>query len=133
MTPSTEKLTIILSSGHHETIQLAAMVASVAAVSGTNVLVFASMNAVPKFKKDLPDAERMTGGPFSDLLRAKKVPDFLDLFRQGKEFGNLKMVVCSMALDVLGWEKDHLVDVFDEAGGLAQFLSDAAGGQIVHF
>ena len=109
------------------------MVASVAAVSGTSVLIFVSMDAVTKFRKDLPDAERMTGGPISEIMRRKKVPDFLDLFRQGKEFGDLKIYACSMALDILGLNKNDLVDVVDDDSGLAQFLSEAAGGQILHF
>lgn len=133
MAQSSDKLSIILSSPNHEAIQLAAMVASVASVSDTSVLIFVSMDAITKFRKGLPDAERMTGGQFSDRMREKRVPDFLDLFRQGKEFGDLKVYACSMALDMLEWKKEDLVDVIDDNAGLAQFLSEASGGQILHF
>lgn len=133
MTQSSDKLAIILSSPNHEAMQLAAMVASVASVSGTSVLIFVSMEAITKFKKGLPDADRMTGGPFSERMREKKVPDFIDLFRQGKEFGDMKVYACSMALDMMEWKKEDLVDVIDDNAGLAQFLAEAAGGQILRF
>ena len=54
------------------------------------------------------------------------------LFRQGKELGDLKMWACSMALDLQGWETEHLVDdLFDGPMGLTKFLSDAESGQLV--
>jgi peroxiredoxin family protein len=54
------------------------------------------------------------------------------LLEQGKALGDLKMYVCSMALDVSGWEEDRLVEgLFDGALGLTRFLSDAEAGQLV--
>jgi peroxiredoxin family protein len=52
--------------------------------------------------------------------------------QQGKEFGDLKMWACAMALDLKGWEMRHLVDgLFDGTLGLARFLSDAEKGQFI--
>jgi len=46
--------------------------------------------------------------------------------------GDLKMYICSMALDVAGWDEDRLTDgLFDDTMGLTKFLSDAEGGQFV--
>ena len=44
-----DKISIIVVSGAHERLQMAAMVASVGAVSGNEVSVFLSMNALPYF------------------------------------------------------------------------------------
>jgi peroxiredoxin family protein len=111
---------------------MAAMMASVGAVSERPVEVFVSMNAIFAFAKDVGAAERYRGGAFSALLREKHAPDVLTLFRQGKELGSLKMWACSMALDVSGWEPDRLVGgLFDGALGLTKFLSDAEAGQLV--
>lgn len=126
-----QPLFILLCSGEHEKIQMAAMIASVSAVSERPVRVFVSMNAVDAFEKDLAPAQRYRGGAFSQLMVEKKAPDALDLFGQGKALGDLKMYVCSMALDVKGWEVEHLVpDLFDEALGLTKFLSESEAGEL---
>jgi len=128
----TQPLYILLCSGEHEKVQMAAMMASVGAVSERPVEVFVSMNALFVFDKRTPDVDRYAGGRFSALLKEKKAPDALQLFEQGKMLGDLKMYVCSMALDVSGWDMDRLVDgLFDDTLGLTKFLSDAENGQLI--
>jgi peroxiredoxin family protein len=125
-------LFIVLCSGEHEKLQMAAMMASVAAVSERPVRFFVSMNAVFAFDGTAPPEARYKGGAFSELITEKGAPDAIDLLRQGKAFGDLRVHVCSMALDVTGWDEDRLVpDLFDGALGLTKFLSDAEGGQLI--
>lgn len=125
-------LYIVLCSGEHEKVQMAAMMAAIGAVSQRPVEVFVSMNAILAFARDASEDERYRGGAFSDLMKAKRAPDALNLFRQGRELGDLKMWACSMALDLQGWSLDQLVDgLFDGALGLTSFLSDAQAGQLV--
>jgi peroxiredoxin family protein len=125
-------LYILLCSGEHEKIQMAAMMASVAAVSERPVEVFVSMNALLAFAKNVSADVRYQGGAYSKLLKEKKAPDAINLFRQGRELGDLKLWACSMALDVQGWELDRLEqDLFADALGLTKFLSDAETGQFV--
>jgi peroxiredoxin family protein len=125
-------LFILLCSGEHEKIQMAAMTASVAAVSERPVTVFVSMNALAAFEKGLDRSERYTGGKFSQLMIDKKVPDALDLLGQGKALGELQIHACSMALDIHGWTLDNLADdLFDGEQGLTRFLSDAEAGELV--
>ncbi|WNJ99234.1 hypothetical protein L2D14_15350 [Thalassospiraceae bacterium LMO-JJ14] len=128
---STPPLFLLLCSGEHEKLQMAAMMASVAAVSDRPVTVFVSMNAMYCFARDAGD-ERYKGGAMSDVLKAKGAPDPIKLFGQGKMLGDMTMGACSMALDVLGWTLDDMVeDLFDEAMGLTAFLSDAEAGQLI--
>jgi peroxiredoxin family protein len=125
-------LYILLCSGEHERLQMAAMMASVAAVSERPVEVFVSMNAILAFAKDAPAGERYKGGVFSALIKQKKAPDLISLFRQGKDLGDLKLWACSMALDIKGWQIGDLVDgLFEGPLGLTKFLSDAETGQFV--
>ena len=125
-------LFIVLCSGEHEKLQMAAMMASVAAVSERPVHFFVSMNAVFAFDGMARPEDRYAGGAFSQLIREKGAPDAIDLLRQGKMLGDLEVHVCSMALDIAGWDEDRLVeDLFDGALGLTKFLSDAEGGQLV--
>lgn len=129
---TSQPLYILLCSGEHEKIQMAAMMASVGAVSDRAVHVFVSMNALFAFDGQAAAEDRYKGGAFSDLIKEKNVPDAMQLFEQGKMLGDLKMYACSMALDVSGWGEDRLIEgLFDEAMGLTKFLSDAEGGQFV--
>ena len=125
-------LYILLCSGEHEKLQMAAMVASVGAVSERPVEVFVSMNAILAFAKDAPAESRYQGGAFSKILKEKRAPDAITLLRQGKELGDLKLWACSMALDVQGWELEALEEgLFDGPLGLTKFLSDAESGQFI--
>jgi len=125
-------LFILLCSGEHEKLQMAAMIASIGVVSDRPVQVFVSMNAILAFAKDTPADKRYQGGAFSRLLEEKHAPNALMLFQQGREHGDLKMWACSMALDIQGWEMEHLVDdLFNGALGLTNFLSDAENGQFI--
>jgi len=129
---TSQPLFILLCSGEHEKIQMAAMMASVGAVSDRTVHVFVSMNALSAFEKNATPEKRYSGGAFSRLMVEKGAPDAMQLFEQGKMLGDLKMYVCSMALDITGWSEDRLVDgLFDDALGLTKFLSDAESGQFV--
>jgi len=126
----TPTLFILLSSGEREKVQMAAMMASVAAVSDRSVEVFVSMSAIQVFEKDRSASERYLDDSFSKFLC--KAPDAVDLFRQGKGLGDMKLWACSMALDVQGWEISNLEeDIFDGPLGLTKFLADAESGQFV--
>jgi peroxiredoxin family protein len=129
---SAPPLFVLLCSDAHEKIQMAAMTASVAAVSERPVTVFVSMGAILAFERDKDSGERYQGGRFSEIMMRKGAPDAIGLFGQGRMLGDMRMVVCSMALDVMGWELDDLTeDLFDEAMGLTKFLSDAEGCQLI--
>lgn len=129
---SAQPLFILLCSGEHEKIQMAAMMASVGAVSDRAVHVFVSMNALFAFDRQAAPEERYKGGAFSKIIKEKNVPDAMHLFEQGRMLGDLKMYACSMALDVTGWGEERLIEgLFDEAMGLTKFLSDAEGGQFI--
>ena len=110
---------------------MAAMMASVGAVSGNAVTVFLSMNALAHFKRGAasPAAE----GQFGRLLVEKKAPGFKQLFENAAELGDAKIHPCSMAVDVLGLERAQLEPWLNEPLGLTKFLSDAEGGQVWSF
>ena len=131
---SAQPLFILLCSEDHEKIQMAAMMASVAAVSETPVHVFVSMGAIYAFQKGLSPDARYRGGRFSQVMKDKNAPDAMMLFGQGKMLGEMTIHACSMALDILGWKEEDLVeDLFDGAMGLTKYLSDAENGRLVTF
>ena len=126
------KISIIVVSGAHERLQMAAMLASVGAVSGHQVSVFLSMNAVQYFVKgDATSAP--SEGPFGKLMAAKNVPAFRTLFEQAVELGDAKVHPCSMALDVMGVEPAVLEPYLGEPLALTKFLDDAQDAQVWTF
>jgi peroxiredoxin family protein len=129
---ASNKICVVVVSGTLERLQMAAMVASVAAVSGQEVLVFLSMNALPYFVKGSA-ARAPHEGPMGDLMAGKKIPEFKMLFENAVELGDAKIYPCSMAMDVLACDEARLEDYLEKATGLTKFLDDARDGQIWTF
>jgi peroxiredoxin family protein len=126
------RISIVCVSDKREHLQMAGMMASVGAVSGNDVLVFLSMNALRYFVKGGP-AKAPSEGPMGDLMEQKKVMAFQDLFESAVELGGAKVHPCSMAIDVLGIEPGELAPYIGEPMGLTQFLDEAAKGQVWSF
>jgi peroxiredoxin family protein len=125
-------LFVICLSGTREKLQFAAMTASLAAVCGRPVQVFVSMEAFKFFLKDGPKSAAVEGD-LGKAMETKNAPGFLHVFEQAVDLGDAKIWACSMAMDVMGLEKDHLLPCVAGPLGLTKFLSDAEGGQIAVF
>ena len=126
------KLSLLCVSGTRERIQMAAMVAATAAATGTQVLVFLSMDAVGYFVQG-NDRKPPAEGNIGQLMAEKNVPPFRHLFEQAKDLGGARLYACSMALEVLGIAESSLESYMDGTMGLTSFLSEASDGQIVVF
>ena len=123
---------IVCVSGTREKLQMAAMIASVAAACGDAVTVFFSMNALTYFIKGHTEDAPAEGG-FGTLLEKKGVPPFRQLFKQAAELGDAKLLPCSMAIDLLKIAENELDPDFGPPTGLTRFLSDSEGGQLLTF
>jgi len=128
-----EKLAIMIVSEEYEKSHVASMIASVAAVSGIEVSIFVTGNAVYNFLKKNVEQKNFTGGKLYDLIKEKKAALFYELFDQAKMLGGLKIYVCSMVMDILGLEKDDLIDIVDDHLGLAAFLGIMEGAETITF
>jgi len=126
------KISVVVLSDKREQLQMAGMIASVGAVSGNEVLVFISMNAMRYFVKGA-DVQAPCEGPVGELMEQKNVPPFKILFEQAVTLGDAKIHPCSMAMDVLGIEQGGLEDYIGEPMGLTQFLDECKGGQVWSF
>lgn len=128
----TQRMNIVCVSGTREKLQMAAMIASVAAATGDEVSVFLSMNALPFFVKGrVPEVP--VEGEMGALLSQKGVPPFKQLFRHAVELGDAKLLPCSMAMDLLKIGTEELDAELGPPTGLTRFLSDAEGGHLLTF
>jgi len=125
------QLHIVCVSGTREKLQMAAMIASVAAAGGDTVSVFFSMNALAYFVRNTIDAP--VEGEFGTLLAQKGVPPFKQLFQHAVDLGDAQLLPCSMAVDLLRIAEEDLDPEFSPPMGLTQFLSHSEGGQLLTF
>ena len=127
-----EKISVMLTTENLEQLQMAAMVASVGAVSGSDVSVFLSMNALKYFVKGNEHKAPLEGEMGKTMLQ-KNVPPFVELFEQAVELGDAKVYPCSMAMDMLEIKSEDLFDYVGEPMGLTKFISDVNEGQVWSF
>lgn len=124
-------LAVILLSEDLEKLHAGALVGSVAAMSGMKVNFFVTMNALKAFKKDVIENQEFITGTIGSELLEKKVPLFYEMLREGKENGDVSVYGCAMAMDVMGWEQEDMVDVFDGIIGVTKFLGMAQNAQLM--
>tara|TARA_B100001996_G_scaffold381408_1_gene370783 strand:- start:1720 stop:2109 length:390 start_codon:yes stop_codon:yes gene_type:complete len=127
-----EKINVMITTENMEQMQMAAMIASVGAVSGNDVSVFLSMNALKFFLKD-NNHKAPAEGDMGKIMLEKNVPPFLELFQQAVELGDAKIYPCSMAMDMLEIKSDDLFEYVGEPMGLTKFISDVNQGQVWSF
>ena len=128
-----QNLNLICVSGTREKLQMAAMIASVAAASGDQVSVFFSMNALQYFVKGHTGDAPAEGAFGERMAQEKGMPPFKQLFKFAAELGDAKLLPCSMAIDLLKLSEDQLDPELGPPTGLTLFLSDAEGGQLLTF
>lgn len=126
-----EQIAIVVMSPLRERLQTAGMIAAVAAVSGSAVRVFVSMNALPHFvKHNRPPAP--AEGP-AGLLLEQKEPPFEQFFSDAVELGDAQVYPCSMAMQLFGIAQDDLESYFGLPIGVTRFLEEAKGHQVWSF
>ncbi|MCS7130348.1 MAG: DsrE/DsrF/DrsH-like family protein [Archaeoglobaceae archaeon] len=115
------KLALVLASGELEKLQAASVIASVASSFG-EVMVFATMDGLMAFKKEVVANKAWKAGELGKGMLKANVPLFVDMLKQAKEVGNLKIYACGMVMDMLKLKKEDFVDVFDDVIGVTKFL-----------
>ncbi len=127
-----EKLAIVLASGELEKIQAASIIASVASTLGNEVTVFATMDGLMAFRKDIVEKKAWkTAGDLGKGMLEANVPLFIDTLKQAKEVGNLKLYACGMIMDMLKMKIDEFVDIFDDVVGVSAFLGMVEDAKVI--
>lgn len=115
------KIALVLVSGEIEKLQATSIIASVASTIG-EVMIFATMDGLMAFKKDVVKNRAWKAGELGKSMLSANVPLFIDVLRNAKEVGNLKIYACGMIMDMLNLKKEDFVDVFDDVIGVSKFL-----------
>lgn len=124
--PHTEPLGILLLSGSHERAHFACMMAAGAAALGRRVVLFCSNAGCRAL---LVDWSRLTEIGRDAALRARGMAGLGELREQSVELG-VRMIACEAGLRSEALSAAELMPEV-EVAGIATFLEQVAGGQII--
>ena len=134
------KLSIIMFSGTIDKLMPIGVLASSAAATGFDVEIFATFWGLMALRKDMADKNTRVSKEFEDIapemfkiMRERNVPSWLDMLREAKELGNVKIYACAMTFDMFGMRKEDLVDIVDEIVGAGEYLEKAKDADITLF
>jgi peroxiredoxin family protein len=125
---------IVLASGKFERLQAVSNIAAIAAASDIPVDVFATMDGLEAFDRDV-----VAGMDFemSAVGRAMLEAEHMDMslfsenLARAKELGPIHVYACELSMDALGKDLDAYEDVFDDVLGVSGFLTHAADKQVM--
>jgi len=131
-----DSLSLVLFSGTDDKLMAAATLAAGAAAMDRPVNVLLMFWALDAFRADriatnhglAYDAARPR--PTEPVENVGALP-WLETFRQAKEIGEMTIRACSGSLDTLGLDPTELDPIVDSAGGIASFLMESEGSQIL--
>lgn len=125
------KMSVILISPDLEKLHAGSLVSSVAAAAGMMVSVFVTMGALESFRKETFGKGDFVRSEIGQKMLDKKIPLFYGLLKDGKEIGDLQVYACAMAMDLMEWKKEDLLDVMDDVIGITAFLNMSQGSQVI--
>jgi peroxiredoxin family protein len=125
---------IVLASGKLERLQAVGNIASIAAASEIPVDVFATMDGLEAFDKDVIEGMDFEMGPVGRAMLEAEDMDmalFDENFARAKELGPISLYACELSMDALDKDLDDYADVFDDVLGVAGFLGHAEDKQVM--
>ena len=152
------RVTLVVFSGDFDRQLASLVIATGAAAMGMDVSIFYTFWGLSALKRDtqmsgktlkekmfammtpdkldkLPVSKLNFGGVgramLMSMMRDKDVTSIDELFRMAREM-NVKMIACTMSMDVMGITKEELIDGVS-LGGVATFLGDAARSKVALF
>ena len=134
------KMAIVLFSGTIDKLMAVGVLSSAAAALDMEVQIFATFWGLQSLRKDVAASNTRISKeweemkqPMLNIMKEKRVPSWLDLIKQAKSVGNVKIHACAMTFDLFGYKKEDLLDIVDDVVGAGEFLEYAKGADIVLF
>lgn len=135
-----ERMSLVVFSGTADKLTAVATLATGGAAMGMEVEIFLTFWGLETLRvgaKDRPPritAEFADFGPvMQEVMQAKQVPHWLDMLRDARDVGNVKIYACSATMELFGMKQEDLEDVVDEVTGVATFVDRAKDAKISMF
>jgi len=134
------KISIIVFSGTVDKLMPVGVLSSAAAALGYEVEIFATFWGLMAFRKDMAEKNMKISKEFEEMaemmfkiMKEKNMPSWVDMLRQAKEIGNVKVYACAQTFDMFGMKKEDLLDIVDEVVGAGEYLERAKEADITLF
>ena len=125
---------IVLASGKLERLQAVSNIASIAAASDIPVDVFATMDGLEAFDRDVVAGMDFEMGPVGRAMMEAEHMNmslFSENLARAKELGPISVYACELSMDALRKDLEDYEDVFDDVLGVSGFLTRAADKQVM--
>ncbi len=132
-----ERMSIIVFSGTVDKLMAASILGTGGAAMGMEVEIFLTTWGLEAFRKDgyktnSKDFEEYAPVMMEQMM-AKKVPSWMDNFKNAKEIGDVKIYACSMTMELFGMKLEDLEPIVEDVTGVATFVERAKEGKITLF
>jgi peroxiredoxin family protein len=135
-----ERMSIIVFSGTVDKLMAASILTTGGAAMGMEVEVFLTTWGLEAFRKDGYKTNMRVSKDFEEYapvmmeqMKAKKVPSWMENFKNAKEIGDVKVYACSMTMELFGMKLEDLEPIVEDVTGVATFVERAKDGNVTLF
>lgn len=136
-----EKVSIVLFSGSVDKLIGTSILIGGAVGMDFDVEIFLQMWGVHAFTKEqannggLPISKEFEqyGPTVTKRLQELKMPSWMDMLKQAKESGHVRIHACSAAMQVWDLKKSDLVDIVDDVMGAGEFVELSKDARETYF
>ena len=134
------RLSMVVFSGTVDRLYPVGIIASGAVAMGKEVNVFLTFWGLEAFRKGRPEKNMKMSGDYAEMapmmgqaMVQAKVPPWIEILRQAKKLGNVKVHACAMTADLLHLKLEDFDPIVDDIVGVGEFVSDASEGEVTMF
>jgi peroxiredoxin family protein len=131
---------MVVFSGTVDRLYPVGIIASGAVAMGKEVNVFLTFWGLEAFRKGRPEKNVKMSGDYAEMapmmgqaMAQAKIPPWIEILRQAKKLGNVKVHACAMTADLLHLKMEDFDPIVDDIVGVGEFVSDASDGEITMF
>ncbi len=135
-----ERMSLIVFSGTVDKLMAASILATGGAAMGMEVEVFLTTWGLEAFRKDGYKTNMRVSRDFEEYgpvmmkqMMEKKVPSWMENFKNAREIGDVKVYACSMTLELFDMKLEDLEPIVEDVTGVATFVERARDGKVTLF
>lgn len=135
-----ERMSLVVFSGTADKLTAVATLATGGAAMGMEVELFftfwglETIRVGAKTRPPRITAEFADYGPaMQEMMQVKQVPHWLDMLRDARDVGEVKIYACSATMELFNMKLEDLEDIVDEVTGVATFVDRASEAKITMF
>ncbi len=137
----TEKMSVVLFSGSVDKLIGTTILVGGAVGMDFDVDIFLQMWGVHAFTKAQANNENLPlskefeqyGPAITSRLKELKMPSWVEMLRQARSSGNVKIHACSTAMSLWGLKKEDLIDIVDDVMGAGEFVERSKDAKETYF